>query len=397
MLKVIYDSDYEGHHAEHLEHLIRWIQQNKKHEIQNYLFVITREIYRKLVDRIENILVNIEFIPSDTYQKIAAEASPLKRSKHELRYLERLASEKNITEILFMILDRYQYIIGSKKFKRLNLKVSGILFNPYPRIPFLGTTLSETVKKVVKKGKKIILNFWMIRNKNIEAIFILDDKYTVDYLSRVFSDQKEVFKVLREPIPESSVKNMGEQDNSGENEVIKLLAFGVVNYRKNLLNIIEAAKRATTVRERKIELLIYGKCVNKYYLNALKRKIELSETENDNFNIIFKNRFVTEEEKERLYTEASVVLAIYLDFYSSSGVLSHSVRFGKPLIVSKKGLMGTLTEEYQLGETAISTSVNSIMDSIIKIQESNKDYTVHHEEFLRERTPQNFASTLLEN
>lgn len=68
-----------------------------------------------------------------------------------------------------------------------------------------------------------------------------------------------------------------------------------------------------------------------------------------NVGVRIDNRFISEAEVESYFLIADAVWANYRDFPGASGVLFHAMAFGRLLISSSEGEIGTLTREYQLG------------------------------------------------
>jgi glycosyltransferase involved in cell wall biosynthesis len=298
-----------------------------------------------------------------------------------------------------MILDRYQLVISSKSFRGTNIQVSGILFNPYPRIPATKGGFIKSVKNSLRKIKKRILFKFMLRNKNIDTLYVLNDSFTVKFLNKKCGNDRKLFQELPDPVPQNkfpvcSKINVEERYNI-DPQSKKLLVFGQINQRKNVENILDAVSKVSDMTKEKFTLLIIGKCSDPSYEQILRDKSQQIESDNDRINIVFENKFVSESQKETIFAGIDVVMAIYRNFYSSSGVLGQAVRFGKPIIVSKFGLMGSLVEDYKLGEVVDPKDQRSIIQSINKTTSNKEDYLKDHSQFLKERTPKEFARVLL--
>jgi glycosyltransferase involved in cell wall biosynthesis len=368
--------------------------------LEEFVFLLSPQISKRLKEHLPSqIPVNISEFTFEEIRRFESARGPLQRSMAEWKVLNNFISKRDINEILFMIMDRYLYVIGSKKLKRININISGILFNPYPQIPVGGEGFLRGVEKIIRRFKKKIVFHWMMKNKNIKKIFVLNDPWAAKFFEKKYDNWKKIFCDLPDPIPEKNGNITKDYDLINKYQIdpksIKLLVFGRIDSRKNIRIILDSILIISYKKNEKFSFFIFGKCNNDVLENDLRYKIRQIEKECEKVEVIFENKFMSEREKNKIFREVDIVLAIYSNFYSSSGVLGHAVKSSKPVITSKFGLMNFLIKRYELGEVADPNSAQSIADAIEKVMNSGARYEKSREKFLKQRRPVKFAEKLL--
>ena len=69
------------------------------------------------------------------------------------------------------------------------------------------------------------------------------------------------------------------------------------------------------------------------------------------------------------------VLAPYIKFYGSSGMIGHACRYGKPLLVSYEGLIGEIVRDNKLGLCVDPQNIKALSLALEAIIASNFEYS----------------------
>ncbi len=349
-----------------------------------YVFFLNKKIATLLGQVAESSSYSVEYSNlTETHTNF------ISRSFYEWKLVAKKITEthKNISEIIFMSVDEHLLLLTTRRFKKFNLSVKGILFQPYVHYK----------NSIDKKGllrNYISQKYATALNSRIKSFFILNDKSAVSEMNK---NIKQCFSYLPDPIENKSLNN----DTSRHNTIIEkfslhaekksLLVFGMIDERKNITNIIDALRLLPNEVKESVHLLIIGrldKVVKDRYQDYIrKHRYEVSITLN--------NQFVTSDEIEVLFTHCSIILMPYINFYSSSGILGHAIRHQKNVIASNQGLVGRMVAEKKLGITVNPLDPEEIKDAICQLLYNPEKYQYRGAEYLQEHSPENFSGTIL--
>ncbi len=146
------------------------------------------------------------------------------------------------------------------------------------------------------------------------------------------------------------------------------LFFGAMHPQKDPLTVAYAAREI-----KNIKIIFAGKApIDK--INKLK---SISE------NLIFRNHYISEQEKQYYYAAADSVLVSYNKAFSDRGIgmsLWDACRYTKPVIAIREGTIGSLVESFNIGLTYEPEDISSAKKAIINFNElSQKDLKVLEE------------------
>lgn len=381
---LFYDFDVTGHHAEYVNHILGTIKNSTSPN--SYVFLLNEKFKEKLNVNSKNVKY-VFFNTSD----FLIEKSLLFRTKKELEFIQKKAKENQVSDIFLFNIDPYQVSLVWRK-NHDSFRYHGILFSPPTRIqtPANAQFLSRWKQIFRKKRKEQQLKF-CVKNLNGGKIFVLNDEKVVSILNSKIQTQTEAFRYLPDPIQQTQgeVKQDLRKKFGISSETTVLLAFGSIIPRKNLQRCIRAL---TNLPENKPYcLLIAGKGKPNYVADLQK---EYDENTTCKHQLIIANIFLSEAEIPDYFSAANVVLMPYINFYGSSGVLGHAMRFGKPVIAPEVGLIADLVRRYDLGLTVNPLSQKAIESALIK----SKNLTIGkaYAEFYHSHSPDAFAKTILE-
>jgi glycosyltransferase involved in cell wall biosynthesis len=381
---LFYDFDVTGHHAEYVNHILATVKNSTTPH--SYVFLLNEKFKKKLKVNSKNV----QYIFFNT-SEFLKEKSLLIRTKKELEFIQKEAKENQVSDIFLLNIDPYQIALVWQK-NQLSFRYYGILFSPPTRIqtPDNAQFLSKWKQIFRKKRKEQQLNF-CVKNLNGGKIFVLNDEKVVSILNSKIQTQNEAFRYLPDPIQQTQgeVKQDLRKKFGISRKTTVLLAFGSIIPRKNLQRCIRAL--ASLPESKPYCLLIAGKG-NPNYIADLQK--EYDENSTCRHQLIIENTFLSESEIPNYFSIADVVLMPYINFYGSSGVLGHAMRFGKPVIAPKVGLIADLVRRYDLGLTVNPLSQKAIESALIKSENLTigKAYT----DFYHSHSPDAFAKTILE-
>ncbi|WP_169337655.1 glycosyltransferase family 4 protein [Segetibacter koreensis] len=387
-MSVVLETWFTGHRSEYIAHLMRFI--NSRPDLHGkYIFILNERLRSLLGELISSSNYSVEFIEINKHPR-----NYISKSFWEWNIVSQIISRRgNIGEIIFMDIDSNLILVSSPKFKKFNLTVKGILFQPYVHFEEIKGGFSFYIKKVFKNF--LLQKFAVLLNSNIRKIFILNDKNTVNIMNKKI---KPVFYNLPDPI--ENVNN-GASDNFKniidkygiKNNNKNLLVFGSIDYRKNLINIIDALRLLPSEIKKKVHLVIAGKIGtemrDEYIPHIEKYKDEISISYNDTF--------VNAEEREPLFKSCDLVLMPYRNFYSASSVLGHAISYNKNVIAPNKGLLGKIVKENKIGIVVDPLNPAAIKEAINQVLSNPSKYAYDSKMLMEEYSAANFSKLILLN
>jgi glycosyltransferase involved in cell wall biosynthesis len=175
----------------------------------------------------------------------------------------------------------------------------------------------------------------------------------------------------------------------GDNK--NLLVFGSIDYRKNIITIIDSLRLLPPEIKKSIHLIIAGKL----YQKVRESYIEYIERYKDEISIIYNDEFVNGEEREPLFQNCDLVLMAYVNFFSASSVLGHSIIHNKNVVASNKGIIGRIVTENNIGITVDPTNPNEIKEAIRELLTNHSNFKYNSEILVDEFSPIKFSPKTL--
>lgn len=389
-MKLIFDDDHSGHHPEFLEHLLQYAQ--AQHLGESVVFCVPAQ----LRERFATYALPIEYIESEAIQQFR-EASALQRSRLQWQYVQQhLLPKFPLDEVVWMNLDIHQYLIGTSDFIKYDLNISGILFQPYYRIPSGSIKSISGLKSRFRKLRKNWQIRWMLRNRHVKRVFILDDTpATVNYNQTFCRANTPQFFTLPDPMPSVSLAaatNLRTKHKLSPDHLL-LLVFGSVDSRKNLDGILVALTNHCPDLLNKVALVIIGHVPpgeQVDYQQLLEKAKQIP-----GFQVIAENRFVDDTERDTWFSQADVVLAPYRHTFVSSGVIGHAAKFGKPVVAPNVGLMAEKVQQYGLGLCVNPEDPANIAQAIQQLVATRQQYHPNVA-YLHDHAPEAFASMIFQ-
>jgi glycosyltransferase involved in cell wall biosynthesis len=385
---LIYDSDAGGHHYEFVKHILDYecLERNT-----NYYFLInskTASYLSKTIASVQSKRKNIFVyeIPFEIDNYFREAKFEFIKALRESSFLRNYVTELEVTSLIFLQIDTFQFVLGWWKIRGYHkyLEIKGIFFEPHIQQPI------ESVGIIFKRVRKRIQLHWMLLNKNVKKIFILNDHRSVGLLNSKLCICNRFF-YLPDPVYTRIFEKKDTFNNYNIDRSKKiLLCVGGIQRRKNILTIINSLQLLNKESKHNIVLLILGYCKDK----SLLKDIEIARNKFTDIPIILENKFIDENEFESAIMDSTIVFTLYSNFYSSSGILGHAAKHKKYIITTENGVLGRLTREYNLGKTLnphdLSAISNAISEGIVREEAGYSNV-----EFLERHTTQEFCEVIL--
>jgi glycosyltransferase involved in cell wall biosynthesis len=326
----------------------------------------------------------IEKIPLYTFESLNRDNLIISSFKEE-KYLQKLIYEKSINKILLLQLDLLQLCLGIKYFiNKKNIIIHGILLTPFNVIP--------KAQRIYRIRKYFLLKILLL-NKCIDKIFIFNDLATVNELKTIMNDNR--FFLLQDPIrynPKYQSLEILPIRHSIHHQYI--LSIGGISYRKNIHNVLLALNLLSDETLKSIKFIVSGVVHDKNYESYLDSLV------NDRIknSVIFIKRLLTSEEIDYLLSISNVVMAAYINFFYSSGVVGNAAKFCKPVICSNQGLMANIVKAYGIGFLVNPNSPNEISNAILNsIYNNNVKSNGKFTQYINDNHYTKFAYNLLKD
>lgn len=153
--------------------------------------------------------------------------------------------------------------------------------------------------------------------------------------------------------------------------------IGAISPRKGCIEIIEALKEINLPEGTVVSLRLVGAFSNEYpdYPKHIKSEIEALKIMRNDVEVKIKYGHIGNQEFCEEISNSDCVLAPYVNFHGSSGMISHACRYKKPLLVSYDGLIGEIVRDNKLGLCADPKDIQALSLALEAIITSNFEYS----------------------
>ncbi|RYU93486.1 glycosyltransferase [Emticicia agri] len=380
-----------GHNLGHIQNILRFLEQNPTET--EYVFLLNPEA--KAIPSIRTSAKNVQitFFTDEEFAPHLSGMSLIKSTHFLWKTIMKYVSDWKADRLILMMVDMFQHTIGSS---RPPCEITGIMFNPYPRvIPAEGTFRSKQ-QTAVTKARKMFTSWWMLRNKKLKKVFIFNDRQTVKTMNETLGTK--IFTYLPDPVydyPSRAGLDIRAQYGIDADKKI-LLAFGMIDSKKNVVNLLKGLQELSAEEATRSCLLVVGKIRDEYQAPLAEALAEAKQLRPE-LQVVLESRFVDDDEMESFVGQSDVISLAYINFYSSSGVIGLASRHNKPIIATKYGVVGDHTREYQLGLTVDGHKPEEIKEAFQYFLHTQKiEYPLKAKQFVEDHTSEAFIRTLLE-
>ena len=346
MRKILfYDPYTTGHHPEYLAHPIHYLRDR---DDLHAVIVCSKKLVKGLRQYADECgsMVTIEEIDEAMQLKIDTASNLWARGRADAACFADSIAKHCPDLAISLYTNPMQPFLNSAGFRRSAVRLRGILFDPFPlheRQPMGASNLKARVTRL----RKTFQIRWMARNPQLEKIFILNDAKIAQHFSGIGASTAGRFDAIPDPIPLYlscvPVASSPEQ----KDERINMLFIGSINRRKGLIETFDALSLLPAELKPRVVLRIVGRFSSEALrVDAIGRIRALRA---EGFMIELDEGWVSDEQFKQEVCDCSLVLAPYVGFHGSSGVIGHAAFFRKPLLATSGGLIGEIVRESEIG------------------------------------------------
>lgn len=346
MKKIIfYDPDITGHHCEYLHHPASFIVNQQ--DVAGVI-VCNAKIGNQLkhIYGVRSSLLEIVCIDDDLQQLIDQAKNLWQRGRADAdcfaHYMQKLKPDLAIA----LHANPMQPFLNSRYFRRSKIPVRGILFDPFPLAERLGRQ-NKTWRWRLTALRKVCQVRWFSMNRCIDKMFILNDEKVAAFFNSI-SGKPSLFEAIPDPLPLHLQEVEATRQPARLEGRRQLLFIGSINRRKGLLETLRALERMPDSMKAKVHLRVVGRFLDSTLRDEAVAKVDTL-VENG-YSIELCEGWVSDEQFALEMQQCDLVLAPYVGFHGSSGVIGHAAFLAKPLLATCDGLVGEIVSERCLGE-----------------------------------------------
>ena len=395
MVKVlIFEPFAHGGKLEPIEHLVNFCDNNFKKI--HFIFLAGPNIDRSRIPKPSFCKLSIIALSKREF-KILCLKNNIITSIAQYFILKKYIKIYKPKVVFIIFLDKIYNILAFQIRFPEDVKIIGIIYRANFHYPYLFKSPPENLKEKINYFRKKYLLKFSLYNPSLYKLLTFDE--TLPRFAKMYWNSDK-FKYIPEPIyeMESQIKICKIRNLS--NRPFLFLIFGYLEYRKGILQLLDAINLLSPEIQEKVCLIIAGeidsKIENKFFssINLLKVKT--------NVEIIIKNYFLPINELAALIKQVDLILCPYIRFPGSSGVLHWAASMRKPIITQDYGLIGYLTRKYKLGAYLDTRHPCNIALAIeLFVKDRNLFFKKFFDplvayQFAQNKTPKEFASKIIE-
>lgn len=380
-----------GHNLGHIQNILQFLE-TQTHSENEYIFLLNPEA--KTIPSVVSSSKNVQivFFTEDEFEVLHSGISLIKSTQILWNHITRYARDLQADRVIMMMVDMFQHTVGKGNFP---CEISGVLFSPYARITPQSESFTAKQRANLTKFRKFLTTWWMCRNPQLRKVFVFNDMETVERMNR--SLRTDVFSYLPDPVynyPTREGLQIREKFSIATHKKI-FLAFGFIDERKNILNILQSMQTMSAEEATNFCLLIVGK-ISPTYKDALMEAYKSIQKIRPELQIEFETRFIDDDEMEAFVGQSDIISIAYINFFVSSGVIGLAARHNKPVLATKHGVIGNLTKEYNLGLTVDGLNHQEIKNALLILAENKSTYPERASAFVLKHSGEAFIKALLE-
>ena len=379
----------QGHNYGFFKNIIDYIAENEVAGTFYFLSNAVEGIDLSPKKKANNI--HLLYLTETESQTCVAEESILKKAEIEWQFIQKRVIENAINRLFLMEMDTYQIEIGKH---RGAFEIAGIWMRPYLRIEPINGSFKEKLRIKIWKLQKAVIMRFCLRNPLANGFYILNDTKTTATMNASFRD---AFRYLPDPIFDYRPRpnfNINET-YSIDNHKVTFLLFGMMEGRKNVVNILKSFQLLSPEEAKKATLLLVGK-TDPNYATDLAKALAETKTNRPELQIVVENRFVSNEEMACFFEQTDVSLRMNVNFFVSSGIVGMAAKYNKPSIVSDYGLVKDLIASNKLGVWTHPDDLVGIKNHIVDYLENPSKRRIEGQNFYTSHNTTAFVRTLLE-
>lgn len=346
---IVFDPGDTGHHEEYLRHL--WTAAESTGNLPSVRFYISETI--------------AQHSPFNQAARVCRCHSLSTEVSQERLLEENMADFLQPGNLLFFPrLNQYIPVLMHHRAPKSFRGVSGIFFAP-PTAVF--TSKSPSRKHQIMSCLRALRQIGHLRcvhsQVGITQLFILNDAATARITGRL-TRLGPVVQRLSDPVedlPEAAKTSDQLRSRLGINKESRVyLALGAMRPSKGILETLLAFSKWQVSQP--VSLVLAGKPLPTFHeilTNAVQSFRPVG-----NVDLCTHLDFMSKEEMAGFLRLSDCLLVPYQSVYGSSGILGHAARECTPVLCNRAGLIGRLTQSYQLGLTMNPSSLNDYVRAL---------------------------------
>lgn len=372
---LIFEPHISGHHLEYILHMLTYA--NSCQSGKTFYFILNEKYESMLINNhILSDNVTIEYI-SHQYACLTTNShwllSSYKLSKCLKFYHKKFNPDKIILPWLYIMLPILSIFIHKKRIFR------GIIYN-CPK-------LKE--EKFLKKLKNYVLFRHIFKSTSFDRIWLLNNSTLAERLNKKYNTN--IFFTLPDPINIIESLNNSIINKYRNTDKIILFHGGSMTKDKGTIDFIDALKKMPKDYQNKFIIIFGGRVGDpidrQYLLDFIKN--------NPSFQIIYDDKFISYQNLCSYISISDYVVIPYKRIQQSSGILGYAALYNVPVIGPKKGLLGQLIIDNNLGITLSDTSPKYLSDRLMKINKKViKHKNLKSEQYVSTNSIKNFVAEI---
>lgn len=366
---LIYDPEHRGHHAEFLENLISELGDTDQYVMYASPFLQDRlEASKKQIGS----RLRIEYLDRKWTNQLMNTHNWLKRGWIEAEMARKLANSESATHLLFMHMNMNQFYLGVRG-RDFPCFVSGIIMNHYTPL-YRSMNLYSKLRAAFTATRKLLMYRWMLQSGKVSRVYILNDLKVANWLNKKF--KQSYFRSVPDPLPYFLKPKGVLHYKSPKTEVSKkvFLLAGSLALRKGCLELFDALRLLPASLHQVIQIRVLGRFRTNTYRKAVESAARQLLVDCPDLELELRAHFLTNEDFIDEVNTCDFVLAPYLGFYGSSGILGHAAFAEKPVLCCRDGLLGEIVSERRLGLTFDPSSKRDFAAALELVLSKEVDY-----------------------
>jgi glycosyltransferase involved in cell wall biosynthesis len=335
---LIFEVALSGHHANYLTHLVQlFLDQGYRVSIGLLGEYHSDSSIERLLTNFPGRLKLVPLVESKIVNKLTVQfgvvGAEISRWFLFRRAYLKLKSVERIDQVFFPYLDYCLYATSLLGSPTGCTPWAGICMRPSFHFSKVGVNAPTPKWRAIKQQ----LFYRLLKRSELRALYTIDETLK-QYVTKIKPSLSERLFYLPDPaeLSERYTKESARSLLNLSTEEFIILVYGVINERKGvqlIINTIRGQKFPKPVR-----VLVVGQ-----HTSLLNKQLcqELLVTSI--------NHYVNSDVEEAVFRAVDVVWMGYYSHYSMSGVLILAAISRRPVIATSEGLIGWMTEQYNLG------------------------------------------------
>jgi glycosyltransferase involved in cell wall biosynthesis len=308
------------------------------------------------------------------------------------KFYEKTLQRDSIDFVFVPYLDYCAYAIGLLGSPFGDKPWAGLVMRPAFHYHEMGIIGPRSLLLMPKK----YLFYKLLADRRLRALFT-DDISFFEYFNKRQSLSKQKIYYLPDPAEfKGNIKKETARKILGiPEDAIVLLVYGTINYRKGVDSLLYAAAHPDFPSN--VHILLAGR---QGIDAASLLRTSLGEKLRSVNRLHEMNKFLTTEEEYMVFKASDIAWLGYRGHYTMSGVLVQAGLMGLPIVACKEGLIGWLTEKYQLGVVFNALEEEAITKTIKQLISDKSRFNIYVEagkRYFSNHTVNQFISTTFES